>query len=92
VTVVRVAEPVGREIQPDYGFEADGTGVRVDWAIEAENQSVAGGYRLGSTVGAHTYVKATGNPFVIEAAESRFETLSEATAADFIAEAEGEDS
>ncbi len=86
VTAVRVAEPVGREIQPDYGFEAEATGVRVDWAIEAEDQSIAGGYRLGATVGTHTYVKATGNPFVVKAVESRFETLRQATAADFIAE------
>jgi hypothetical protein len=89
VTVVRVAEPVGREIRPDYGLEADGTGVRVDWAIEAEDQSIAGGYRLGATAGTHTYVKATGNPFVVKAVESRFETLRGATVANFIAEPEG---
>ena len=89
VTEVRVVEPVGREIQPDYGLEADGSGVRVDWAIEAEDQSIAGGYRLGATAGTHTYVKATGNPFVVKAVESRFETLRGATVTNFIAGPEG---
>ena len=86
VAEVRTVEPVGREIRPDYGLEADDTGVRADWALQAENQSVAGGYRLGATVDTHTYVKATDNPFVIKAADSRFEALREATAEDFIAE------
>jgi len=84
VTAVRVAEPVGREIQPDYGLEPDGSGVRVDWAIEAEDQSIAGGYRLGATAGTHTYVKATGNPFVIKATESQFEALRGVSLADFV--------
>jgi hypothetical protein len=89
ITKVRIAEPVGRELKPEYGLEADASGVRVDWAMKAENQSLAGGYRLGASVESHTYVKATDSPFVIKAADSGFEKLRQAKAADFVVEDEG---
>jgi len=84
VTEVRIAEPVGRELEPEYGLGAEASGVRVDWALEAENQSVAGGYRLGASVESQTYVKAADHPFVVKAADSGLEKLREAKLADFI--------
>jgi hypothetical protein len=44
---VAMSEPVGREVRPEYGLDA---GLRVDWTIPAEDQSVSAGYSVGAEV------------------------------------------
>ncbi len=85
VTRVTMSEPVGRETLPEYGLDE---GLRIDWTLKADDQSVFGGYRVGSEEGADVYVKAVDRPFTVKAANRAFSRLREAALAEFIIPAE----
>lgn len=78
---VRMTEPVGRESKPEYGLD---DGLRVDWTIPAENQSVSSGYAVGADVDADSYVKAVDRPFVVRARKTGFQRLRDAARAEFL--------
>ncbi len=84
VTSVRMNDPVGTEIKPEYGLDS---GIRVSWTLEAENESVAGGYVVGAASDSFRYVKSDSSPYVVKVNESSLQELSDATAKKFIAKA-----
>jgi hypothetical protein len=81
VTTVRMDVPVGSTVLPEHGL--DGT-IRVSWMIDAENESVAGGYEIGAENGANRYLKSDTNPFVVEVAASSLARVIEASIDEFL--------
>ncbi len=81
LTKVRMVEPVGTELQTGYGLDGR---LRVDWTAMLENQSLAGGYKVGADVEANSYVKAVDHPFVVTARSGGFDALRDAKRADFL--------
>jgi len=73
---IRISKPVGREIDPAFGLEE---GVHVAWSLEADDATVAGGYRVGSEVDNLAYVKRDDSPFVVQTSASTLTPLREAT-------------
>jgi hypothetical protein len=59
---LRLSEPVGKEVKPEYGLE---TGVRVDYAVSDGDQTTSGSFRIGALADAKHYAQATGNSFVV---------------------------
>jgi hypothetical protein len=76
-----MTEPVGLQTLPEYGLE---DGPRIDWTIIAEDQSITGGYRLGSEIEGDRFLKAVGDSFVVRARESDLEKLLEARRSQFL--------
>ena len=72
VTRLRLAEPVARETRPDQGLDA---GVRISWTLEAEDESVGGGYAVGAESGANVYVKSDTSPWVVLVAATSVEPV-----------------
>ena len=81
VTRVRIAEPVGREVQPEWGLSE---GPRIEWTEVAEAQSIADGYAVGIDEGGRSYVRAVGSRWVALAAKSDFDRLRNATGEEFV--------
>lgn len=84
VTTVRMDVPVGSTVLPEHGL--DGT-IRVSWMIDAENESVAGGYEIGAENGANRYLKSDTSPFVVEVAASSLARVIEASIDEFLLDA-----
>lgn len=76
VTRLRLVEPVGTVTTPEYGL-ADGA--RIQWTLEADDQSVAGGYVAGAVEDANAYVKSDTARFVVRVAAAEVEPLRAAT-------------
>ncbi|MEE2673708.1 MAG: DUF4340 domain-containing protein [Myxococcota bacterium] len=81
VARLRMTEPVAAEALPEHGLE---NGSRIDWTLVAEDQSIAGGYRLGSEIDGDRFVQATGDTFVVRARASDFEDFLSATRSRFL--------
>lgn len=81
LTNVRMAEPVGKTVRTEYGLDGS---LRVDWTANLEDQSVAGGYKVGVELDSNRYVKALDSPFVVTARQSLFDPLRDAKRADFL--------
>jgi len=81
VAHVRMTEPVGRQALPEHGLDE---GPRIDWTIVAADQSIAGGYALGSEIDGDRFLKAAGDSFVVRARESDLEQLLEARRSQFL--------
>ncbi|MFP6629573.1 MAG: DUF4340 domain-containing protein [Myxococcota bacterium] len=81
VAHLRMTEPVGLQTLPEYGLE---DGPRIDWTIIAEDQSITGGYTLGSEIEGDRFLKAVGDSFVVRARESDLEKLLEARRSQFL--------
>jgi hypothetical protein len=81
LTKVRMVEPIGKIVQAEYGLDGR---LRVDWTATLENQSVAGGYKVGADVESNSYVKAVDHPFVVTARKGGFDALRDAKRADFL--------
>lgn len=85
LTKVGMVEPIGKIVQTEYGLDGR---LRVDWTATLENQSVAGGYKVGADVESSSYVKAVDHPFVVTARKGGFDALRDAKRADFLQPAE----
>jgi hypothetical protein len=81
VTTVRMDVPVGSAVLPEHGL--DGT-IRVSWLIDAENESVAGGYAIGAENGANRYLKSDTSPFVVVVAAASLARVIEASIDEFL--------
>lgn len=81
VARVRMTEPVSSSPTPEHGLDR---GARIDWTIDAEDQSVAGGYRVGSAQDGERFVKAVDRPYVVRVRENALERLQSAQRADFL--------
>lgn len=84
VTGLRLVEPVGTVTTPEYGL-ADGA--RIQWTLEADDQSVAGGYVVGAVDDTNAYVKSDTARFVVRVAAADVEPLRAATRDRFLAPA-----
>ena len=81
VARVRMTEPVGSEVLPEHGLE---DGPRIDWTIVSEDQSVAGGYAVGTEIEGDRFLKAEGDPFVVRARSSALQKLVDASRSQFL--------
>ncbi len=81
VARVRMTEPVGSAVLPEHGLE---DGPRIDWTIVAEDQSIAGGYALGTEIEGDRFLKAVGGSFVVRARKSAFQKLLDASRSQFL--------
>lgn len=81
VARVRMTAPESASPEPAHGLE---DGVRVDWTIIAEDQSVAGGYVVGSERDGERFVKGVGRPYVVRVSEDALDRLRNAQRADFL--------
>ncbi len=76
---VRMAEPVGKEIKPEYGLDG-----AVQVVLKAKDQSYS--YAVGALDGDHHYVKADGNDYVVKVSKWSVERLRDQTPDKFIKE------
>lgn len=76
---LRLVEPLGKTIKPEYGLEA---GARV----MVKNAEKTLEYRIGNKDGDHVYVKATDNPYVVKMRAFSVESLLNQTPDKFIEE------
>ena len=81
VTNLRLIEPVGVEAPADAGLN---DGPRIAWTLEAEDQSVAGGYVVGAKDGGNAFVKADDSAFVVKVSAAAVEPLRKASVDDFV--------
>jgi hypothetical protein len=72
VTTLPLVEPVGTEMLPEHGLEE---GPRITWTLDAEDQTVTGGYRVGAVEGGNAFAKSDGDAFVVKVPASRVEPL-----------------
>jgi hypothetical protein len=81
VARVRMTEPVGSEVLAEHGLE---DGPRIDWTIVAEDQSIVGGYAVGTEIEEDRFLKAEGNSFVVRARKSASQKLFDASRSQFL--------
>lgn len=81
VARVTMTQPVSSELRSGHGLE---DGARIDWTVVAEDQSIGGGYVVGSVVEGDRFVKQVGNAFVVRARESAVQPLLEARKSQFL--------
>ncbi len=81
VAKVRMREPAGREVLPEYGLDK---GTTVQWTATGEDSTVGASYRIGAEDDGKVYIKSEDSPFVIKATASSFKAVTEARVADFL--------
>jgi len=88
VTKLRMTRPVTQQVEDVHGLgDPEAGGARVDWTLEAEDQSVAGGYAIGAVVESDRYAKAVDSQFVVRVLESATTQLRNADRQEFLVEA-----
>ena len=85
---IRVSEPLGKELKPEYGLD---NGVKVEWTTEEGEQTVNWGYTVGAEDDSQYYLQGQDNPFVVKVRKSRFEDLGALALSDLLAADEAEE-
>jgi hypothetical protein len=80
MSTLQLEEPIGREPRPEWGLAE---GARIEWMEVSEDQSIAGGYSVGSDQGEHRYVQTLGGRLVALVAGSQVDALRNVRAEDF---------
>lgn len=86
LVVLRMSEPVAGEAKPAHGL-ANGT--KVSWTTGDGNQSVAGGYTIGSELdSSYVHLRLDEQPFVLKVSKSTVKQALEATLDEYTREAQ----